>query len=393
MLKLLIVGASVLQIPAIEKAKKSGFWVGVIDLNPEAPGVKLADQFYKVSTTDINGVVAAAHNFKPNGIMTLATDMPMRSVAAVACELGLPGISPQVALRATDKVAMIECFAAKDVPHPWFYIINSHVEFTKLLDIILPPFIIKPNDSSGSRGVVLVNNVSEAFVGFDYSKSVSKSGTVLVEEFLAGPEVSVEIITVNGKSTVLAITDKLTTGAPHFVEMGHSQPSMLPADIQLAVKEIAVMAVEAIGINNSPSHVEIIVTKDGPKLVELGARMGGDCITSHLVPLSTGVDMINASIELSLGKDPCIASCFNKGAAIRYITSKEGILDSIIDLEKVSKMDGVRHVEIVKKKGDIISPIQGSGDRIGYIICQDETPQKAIDLCKQAISQLSVIVH
>lgn len=393
MLKLLIVGASVLQIPAIFKAKSKGLRVGVIDLNPNAPGVKLADKFYNVSTNDIEGVLAAARDFMPNGIMTLATDMPMRSVAAVASEFGLPGISPQVALKATDKVAMIECFAEKDVPHPWFYTVNSFMEFTRLLEIVLPPFIIKPNDSSGSRGVVLINNTYEAFDGFNYSMSVSKSGIVLVEEFLSGPEVSVEIFTVNGKSTVLAITDKLTTGAPHFVEMGHSQPSMLSADVQFKIKEVAIKAVEAIGINNSPSHVEIIVTKDGPKLVELGARMGGDCITSHLVPLSTGVDMVNASIELSLGLEPYIVQSFNRGSAIRYITSKEGILYNINGLEKVSNMAGVRHVEILKKQGDTVSSIHGSGDRIGYVICQDETPQKAIDLCEQAISQLSVIIH
>lgn len=393
MLKLLIVGASVLQIPAIEKAKKSGFFVGVIDMNSDAPGVKLADKFYKVSTNDVEGVLAVAQDFMPNGIITLATDMPMRSVAAVACELGLPGISPQVALKATDKVAMIECFEANDIPHPWYRVVNTQIQFEEILDSVSPPFIIKPNDSSGSRGVVLVDNANKALDGYNYSKSVSKTGTVLVEEFMVGVEVSVEIITINGISTVLAITDKLTTGAPHFVEMGHSQPSMLPIVVQNKVKEVAVKAVEAIGINNSPSHVEIIVTNEGPKLVELGARMGGDCITSHLVPLSTGVDMVKASIDLSLGQIPYIEKKFNKGSAIRYITSKEGILKDIIGIEDVWRMEGVQHLEIIKKKGESITSIHGSGDRIGYIICQAETSLNAIDLCNQAINRLKVVVH
>ena len=390
--KLLIVGASVLQIPAIEKAKKKGLFVGVIDINPNAPGIKFADQFYKVSTNDIEGVLVAARDFKPNGIMTLATDMPMRSVAAVASELGLKGISTEVALKATDKVEMINCFKANDVPHPWFRVIRSQSEFNEFCNYILPPYIIKPNDSSGSRGVVLINNIAEAQSGFIYSKSASKSGIVLVEEFMHGPEVSVEIITVNGVSTVLAITDKLTTGAPHFVEMGHSQPSMLSEEIQSNIRRVAINAVKAININNNPSHVEIIVTKEGPKLVELGARMGGDCIATHLVPLSTGVDMVNASIELSLGLEPCIGRQFSKGSAIRYITSKEGILRDINGLDLVSNMEGVKHIEIVKKSGDSISSIHGSGDRIGYVVCQADTSIKAIELCNQAIKQIKIEV-
>ncbi|RPH34421.1 MAG: ATP-grasp domain-containing protein [Bacteroidales bacterium] len=392
MIKLLIVGASVLQIPAIENAKKKGLFVGVIDINPDAPGVKLADQFYKVSTNDIEGVLVAARDFKPNGIMTLATDMPMRSVAAVASELGLKGISTEVALKATDKVEMINCFKTNHVPHPWFKVIKSQSEFNEFCNHILPPYIIKPNDSSGSRGVVLINNLAEAQNGFIYSKSASKSGIVLVEEFMQGPEVSVEIITVNGISTVLAITDKLTTGAPYFVEMGHSQPSMLSEEIQSNIRRVAINAVKAIGINNSPSHVEIIVTKNGPKLVELGARMGGDCITTHLVPLSTGVDMVNASIDLSLGIEPCIEKQFSKGSAIRYITSKEGIFQNTIGLDYVSKMEGVKHLEIVKEKGDSVSSIKGSGDRVGYVICQADTSLKAIDICNQAIKQINLEV-
>jgi biotin carboxylase len=392
MSKLLIIGAGILQMPAIQKAKEMGLEVAVVDINPSAPGISFADHFFKISTVDEKEIVKTAETFKPDGVMTLATDMPMRSVAAVAKFLDLPGISPEVALKATDKVAMIKCFKEKNIPSPWFYVVPSRDEFKNVLKSISPPFILKPNDSSGSRGVILIDSLDKAIDGFNYSKSISKSGIVLVEEYMIGPEVSVEIITIQGKSTVLAVTDKLTSGAPNFVEMGHSQPSELAVESINKIKEIAIKAVQALGIDNSPSHVEIIVTKNGPKLVELGARLGGDCITTHLVPLSTGIDMLKASIKLAMGQMPDIKTRLFKGAAIRYISSKEGVLKDIVGIENVIKVKGVRHLEIVKQKGETIHAVLGSGDRIGYVICQSETASSAITLCEEAIKMLDVII-
>ncbi|MCE5344871.1 MAG: ATP-grasp domain-containing protein [Bacteroidales bacterium] len=392
MKRLLIIGASVLQLPAILKARELGLYVGVIDMNPDAAGIKFADKFYEVSTIDIPGVIAAAIDFVPDGVMTLATDMPMRSVAAVAEYFGLHGISPSVALNATDKVAMIECFKNSNVPAPWFYTISSRSGFIDLLKHVAPPFVLKPNDSSGSRGVVLVETPEMALSSFDYSRSKSRSGIVLVEEYLQGPEVSVEIITFEGISDVLAVTDKQTTGAPYFVEMGHSQPSMLPYQVIEKIKEISVKAVESVGINNCSSHVEIIVTPTGPKLVELGARLGGDCITTHLVPLSTGIDMVKASIDLALGLKPDTGKKFKKGAAIRYITTRNGILKEINGIDMLSKTDGVKLIEIVKKVGEQILPIRGSGDRVGYVICQSDTPSEAISQCEDIIEKIEISV-
>jgi len=390
MKRLLIIGASVLQLPAILKAREQGLYVGVIDMNPDAAGVKFADKFYKVSTIDIPGVIAAAVDFVPDGVMTLATDMPMRSVAAVAEYFGLPGISPSVALNATDKVAMIECFKNNNVPAPWFYAISSRSGFIDLLKHVAPPFVLKPNDSSGSRGVVLVTDNKMAIEAYEYSSSASRSGMVLVEEYLSGPEVSVEMLTIDGQSYVIAITDKLTTGAPHFVEMGHSQPSMLPESTLEKIKDVAIKAVKAIKIDNSPAHVELIVTSNGPKLVELGARLGGDCITSHLVPLSTGIDMIQASIQLALGLKPDITHRLDKGSAIRYLRSDEGAFDHVEGINEVNKLNGVKHIEIVKQVGDKISTVHGSGDRIGYVICQADNATSAIIMCEEAIKKLEI---
>ena len=388
MKKILIIGAGVLQLPAIQKAKGLGLQVAVVDMDCNAPGILYADCYFEVSTNDVANILSVAEIFRPDAVMTLATDMPMRSVAAVAEKFGLHAISPDVAVRATDKIEMIRCFETYKIPHPWFEVITSEKELDTLLVKHLPPFIMKPNDASGSRGVILVDDIQEVRGAFLYSKSISKSGFVLIEEYMQGPEVSVEVMTIKGQTTVLAVTDKLTTGAPFFVEMGHSQPSVLSNEVIEKVKDIAIKAVQAIGIDNSPSHVEIIVTEDGPKLVEIGARLGGDCITTYLIPLSIGVDMVTACILLALGQEPDILPKYQKGAAIRYVKCKKGILQDIIGLDKAMSDPNIKHIEIVKKVGDKITPVHSSGDRVGYVIAQATTPLEAIRASEKALNEI-----
>lgn len=329
MKRLFIIGASVLQVPAIVKAKEMGLYTAVADYNPQAVGIPLADEYYNVSTIDPEGVLKAAEQFRPDGIMTLATDMPMRSVAYAAARLGLPGVSFDTAVKATDKGEMIKAFAAAGVEHPWFIILDGTVDADDIAKKITYPCISKPTDSSGSRGVMIVNNKEELAAAVGYSAASGRTGAVIVEEYMRGSEVSVEVMVIGGSPRVLAVTDKLTTGAPHFVEMGHSQPSSLGAKEIAGIEDLARRAVKAIGIENGPAHVEIMLTKDGPKMIELGARLGGDCITTHLVPLSTGIDMVGASIQLALGETPGLEVRFRKGAAIRYADAPQGIIRSI----------------------------------------------------------------
>ena len=306
MKKLLIIGASILQLPAIKRAKELGYYVAVLDFNPNAVGIEFADEYFNASTIDIDAVVEVARKFRPDGIMTLATDMPMRSIARATSALGLPGISFDTAVKSTDKAHMIRAFKECRVEHPWFFEVAKSEELDDVKPRLLYPCIIKPTDNAGSRGVKLVESEAELASAYEYASASSRSGAVIIEEYMKGNEVSVEVITVDGIPHVLAVTDKITTGAPHFVEMGHTQPSRLASSDVEKIKDLACRAVKAVGINMGPAHVEIMLTKDGPKMVELGARMGGDCITTHLVPLSTGIDMIGATISLAVGEAPDI---------------------------------------------------------------------------------------
>ncbi len=393
MKRILIIGASILQLPGIIRAKEMGYYVMTADYNPEAVGIKYADEFFNASTINIEAIVEAAKKFKPDGIITLATDMPMRSVAAACAELGLPGISPDTAVKATDKGEMIKAFKENKVESPWFFIINNPDEFNAAVEKLSFPCIMKPTDNAGSRGVILVKNRDELSDAYHYSKEQSRHGAVIVEEYLQGSEVSVEIMVMEGKTFILAVTDKLTTGAPYFVEMGHSQPSRLKTEDVEKIKDLATRAVKAVGIGCGPAHVEIMLTEKGPKMIELGARMGGDCITTHLVPLSTGIDMVGATITLLTGGKPDITPKFDKGSAIRFLDAEKGTIMKIEGEEEVKRISGVTEVVINKNPGDIISDIHSSTDRAGYVIAQGNNAEDAMRICAEAIEKIRVCIE
>jgi len=390
MRKILIIGASVLQLPAILKAKEMGFYVGVVDLNPQAVGVKHADTFFNVSTIDTDGIMKVAETFQPLGIMTLATDMPMRSIAAVTKKLNLQGISMESAIKATDKGEMIRSFKEHGVDSPWFFILKSKDDLESISGKITYPCIIKPVDNAGSRGVILVNKESELNDAFDYSRKNSRNGEVIIEEFMTGSEVSVEVMAIDGEIHILAITDKITTGPPYFVEMGHSQPSQLSETTQKRIKDLAVKAMQALNINNGPAHIEIMATTDGPKMIELGARMGGDNITTHLVPLSTGIDMVKSTIQLAVGEIPELTPKFNKGSAIMYLEAPCGIIKKIKGIDDARNTEGVKEFFMTKIVGDHVKQIQSSNDRIGYVVADGDTAEEALLRCSESIKKINI---
>lgn len=390
MKRILIIGASILQLPMIQKAKEMGLYVGVLDMDPNAVGIQFADEYFCVSTIDIPRAVQAAKEFRPDGVATLATDMPVRTIAAICEELGLYGVSKETAVKATDKIKMIQAFEAHDVAHPWYFAVENREAFEKIKDRVQFPCIIKPADNSGSRGVALNNNIEELEASYDYAASSSRGGAVMIEEYLVGPEVSVELIVTNGTAHILQVTDKLTTGAPHFVEMGHSQPSRLPAETLAQIKSLAAKAAAAVGIVDGAAHVEMIVTAEGPKMVELGARMGGDCITTHLVPLSTGIDMTACVINIAIGEKPDLEQKFEKGSAIRYLPQKEGTVTRIEGIREAAAMHGIQQVSIVHGEGASVHTVHSSGDRIGFVIAQDENAAAAVADCESAAALIRV---
>lgn len=394
--KIMILGASILQLPAILKAKEMGLQVIAVDMDKNAIGFKDADICLEISTIDIPSVVKAAKKHCIDGVITIASDMPMMTVAAVAKELNLVGITVETALKATNKALMRECLKEHYVPIPLFFIVSDYSSYLKTIEHFTNKFIVKPADNSGSRGVFLVQDKASVELieyAFNYSMKYSISGQIVVEEYMEGPEVSVETLSDNGEVNIIALTDKLTTGAPNFVEMGHSEPSQLSYQIQKEIIDVAIRAIKAIGIDKGPSHTEIIVTKKGPKIVELGSRLGGDNITTHLVPLSTGVDMVKCCIDIALGDKPDFERKFNMGSAIRYFQTPIGRINAISGVYKTTNLNGVKQISFVKSIGDYVREIHSSSDRAGFIIAQSNNAEDAIQICEEAIKQITIDIE
>lgn len=395
--KMMILGASELQVPAIRKAKELGYQIILVDYNENAVGFALADVKLVVSTLDQEEVYRQALIYQPDIVLTSTSDGPVRTAAYVNEKLGKkPDLSYKDSLCATIKSYMRNRLKEYGVPIPAYYAVQDFKEFQAAVAAIHGSRIVKPADNAGSRGVVSLDgnrdySEKELCDIYEYSKANSRNGTVMVEEYMTGPEVSVEAITVDGRTTILTITDKFITPPPYFVEIAHSEPSGLDAATQEQIRRVAMAAVAAVGLQNGPSHTEIKVTEEGPKIVELAARLGGDFITSKLVPLSTGVDLVGASVLLATGQEPDLTSKWRKGSAIHFIQGREGVIKDIETDDALSRLEGVVETAFYKKAGDAVHGTKSSNDRLGHIITVGETAKEALEIGKRALAMVRVI--
>jgi carbamoyl-phosphate synthase large subunit len=320
MKKLLILGASAIQVPIIVKAKELGFLTLVVDFNPEAPGMALADKAVLLSTNDIPGVVNLAMAEKIDGILT-TSDFPVRTVAAVGEALSLPVLSPRAAEICTDKYLQRELLAKAGLPCPRFLKLEAGAALTEASSLVFP-VIVKPVDSSASRGVQKVRDRSALPDAVAFARSYSRSGAVIVEEFVHGREFSVEVLIQDGAVHIPAITEKTTSGSGEsfFVEVQHVIQANLTAKERAAILGTVETAVLAAGLDHCASHTEVMLTAQGVVIIEIAARLGGDFITSDLVPLATGVDMGRNVIRMALGEPLEPQPLWSRFSGIQFIT-------------------------------------------------------------------------
>lgn len=387
--KLLVLGASIAQIPFIKTAKTLGCYVGVVDYNSNAPAIEFADEYFECSLLDYSGVLKIAKDFDSNGITCGASDVGVLTAARVCAELKLPSLSINTAVNVKDKGAMIKAFESHDVAHPQYQVIES---LNDPINIDYP-FISKPIDNSGSRGINVIHNNSELDSALKDSFSNSKDGRVIIEEYMVGPEVSVEILIQDNEPYVLQVTDKITTGEPHFIEIGHSQPSQLPQKDIIEIKKLAYKAAKAVGIDNGCAHAEMKITSDGPKMIEIAGRLGGDFITTVLLPTSTGINISEYEIYRALGIpkkfNPESIVC-NRGVAVKFIESKPGMVKSVAIDYISEEMVGVEELKFVCKSGIQYGEAENNNDRFGYVIATGKDTQTALDRCDIVLRHICI---
>ena len=389
---LLVIGGGVFQVPAIKVAKSMGLKVVVTDYNGDAEGMLMADYPIEVSTRNINLTVNAAKQFHAScpldGVMTVGTDAS-QTVAAVANALNLPGIPFEVAERSTDKIKMRRRLRGMGIAVPHFRPVWTIDDLNAAIKDMPLPLVIKPCDNMGARGVKMISGPHEAPSAFHEAKEASISGKLIVEEFMEGPELSLDALVFDGRIQVTGIADRIIDHAPYFVEVGHTLPSNQLQEKQDQAVKLFCSAIKALGIDIGAAKGDIKLTADGPKIIEIAARLSGGWMSTFTYPLATGVNLMKAAIEVVLGDTPTDLEQKHELISVeRAIIPRAGKILSINGVDEARKIKGVKEIIFLKEAGDFAEELRSNLGKTGYVITTAKTREEAIrinDLARQTI--------
>ena len=328
MKKLAIIGANDFQNPLILKAKELGYETHVFAWKDGSIGEKTADFFYPISIIEKEQILEECKKIGIDGITTIASDLATVTVNYVAKEMNLPGNTIECNKKSTNKYEMRKAFKENGIPTLKFHKVTSATQIESLSDMKLP-LIVKPTDRSGSRAVTKITNKNQLKNAISRAIENSFENAAIVEEFIEGKEYSAEGITYNGEHRFLTITQKATTGAPNFIEIGHFEPAEIPEETKQRVYGELKKALDALEVKNSATHSEFKIDAEGNiKIIEIGARMGGDCIGSDLVKISTGYDYLKMVIDVAMGNRPSFEiKSEPKISAIKFILNEKDMED------------------------------------------------------------------
>lgn len=396
MKKLLVLAAGILQVPVIRKARDLGYFVIAADGDANAVGLQYADKAIVANITDEKVMLRIAREEQIDGVIHPCSEVAMNVMGRINDELGLCGISKEISIRATNKHLMREAFEKYGAPSPKSILTKDEEDAWSIFcEEFDTNAILKPSRNSGSRGIA---KVEKGIAKIEFAKlyrralDESRDDQVLIEQFIEGPEFSVEVIVWKGEPHVLAVTDKKTTEAPYFVELGHNQPSVYPKEIQQKLKDGAIIGCKALGLTFCAAHCELKIQNGEAYLMEIGARMGGDFISTELTHLSSGIDMVAATIDVVLGVEPNLQPVKMKhGVCIRYFTPKPGKVITIENTEVLNRSE-VYDAEIYVKQGDEVFEVKSSLDRSGHVIVTAPTVQKAICVAEEIIDTVRFVI-
>lgn len=348
-------------------------------------------------TNSVAGILAGVERFGSLRALYTHCDYNLPLVAEAAAKLGLPGLSPRAAETARDKLATRRACAEAGVPGPGFAHATTEEEAVGAARRLGFPCVVKPMTESASTGVALAfteARVRELFHGIadvpeDARGQLRRPG-VLVEEYLLGYEVSVETVTFEGRTRVLGVTDKNLGGAPYFAETGDTFPSALPPEVTDRLARTSVDALGAIGFDFGAAHTEIKLTADGPKLVEVNARIGGAEIAA-LVEYAFGVPYLEQVLRMHVGERPELDAVKRGAAASRYLAARRpGIVTAVHGLDLAARVSGVTEVEVKVGPGAAIGPPTSNHELLGHVVAVGATPAEAGRLADAALAQIDL---
>ena len=379
--RLLVLGAGPAQLGLLEAARARGLHVIALDRDPSAPGFALADRRAIISTEDERGIARLAEAERVDGVIAPGIDWPVGIAARVAERVGVRHpISPATGVLAVSKARQRERFAEARVPQPAWWLVS---EVQQDLSI---PCVVKAPDRQGQRGLSLVEDVSGLRPAIVQALEASRNGHALVEELVDGPEVTVSAFSVGGRFHPLTVTDRLTADPPAFgVALAHVWPSQ--ADSSGEAAEVAARAAEALRIADGPTYTQLRITPDGPKVIEVAARLGGGH-DAELCEAALGVDLNALALSSAFGEEPDSGSLLVEsrvgGACTVFLTAEPGELEAVEGVEEAQASEGVLRVRVYRRPGFEIEELRRGSDRLGAVQAVGSSREEALERARAA---------
>ena len=300
---IMVFGCGGLQETLIKNVKSLGHFAVGIDVDENAISRNLCNKFYVVKGDDFTGTCKIVERHKIDGIVTAASDKPLEMMARIAEKYSFPFPKLDSVQKTTQKHLLKNLLINNSIPTAQFYLLDGKNNGFKRDNDLVFPLIVKPVDNSGSRGVVHCETETELNKNIKEALNYSEAKKILVEEYIGGEEFSVESLISNKVVYVIQVTKKITSEPPFNVELGHLQPAEVNPLIFGKIVDSINRMIKLIGLNNCACHTELKVFNETPYIIENGARLGGDYITSVLTPLSTGINIEQELIKISLGEE------------------------------------------------------------------------------------------
>lgn len=376
--KIMIIGAGLLQSYVIRRAKELGYTTVCVDGDPNAVGFKYADYYKVIDIVNEEECLKYAKEMNIDGVITAATDYGVLTVSYIAEKLGLIGNPYKVCEVIKNKYSVRKVLAAQNIDSiSEFHEIDNINDVNKIKKDIKYPVIVKPCDGSGSRGIKKINHMDDLELACDIAMKVSLSKKVLIEHFIEGEEYGVESFVHNGEVHVLTIMQKAMTKPPIYAELGHCSFSGLDNNTENQIKDKVSKTIRALGITTGAVNIDLLLTNDKDiYIVDIGARMGGNLIGSHIVPLSTGIDYMGNIIKESLGEPINLnRTIFDRIIATRILALTPGVVKDIGDMKDIKSLKDVCDLVLKIDKNNVINEYKSNIDGCGYIVVNDENAE------------------
>ena len=389
MKKLLVIGAGFLQTFVIKKAKEMGYTVLTVDANPNAEGFAYADKYAVINIVDEQACLEYAKAEQIDGVLTAATDYGVITASYIAQEMNLPGLKYSVVKMIKNKYQTRKCLIDNTVDDTeQAYEVSENTDITVLQSKLHYPVMVKPCDGSGSRGASRVDNADELKAACDLAMKASITSRATIETFIFGKEYGAETLVVDGIPHVLAIMQKWMTQPPHYAELGHAIPNDLNPETEQKARKCVENAIKALGINFGSVNMDMLITPQGNvHIIDIGARMGGNLIGSHIIKAGTGIDYMAAMICNAIGDRVDLSAKSKTAVVTRLLAFNEGVITKIPDIKEIEQKYGVT-IEHHMRLGDTVNEYHTNLDGCGYIVAIDCDVNQAIEKAENALDEI-----